>query len=231
VRDFVPGGCLFELTNPVEAYRVEKYGGEEEFTRLILEEVSATDVLYDIGACVGLVTVHAAVKGAHVAAFEPDPGFRCRLETNLRLNHLNSRQVQVLDWAVSDSRGNVLLYTDGIAGKSPSLRGTSQRGQIPVRTASIDDAIEQHELPVPDILKIDIEGAEILALRGMRQLLTSAGAPRAIFIEIHPGFLPSFGSSVEEVKQLLESAEYSEHYEASRADQIHCVFTRRRGDG
>lgn len=68
IRTFIPKGCRFEITVPMEAFRVQQYGDEEKFTRLVLEELRPTDVLYDVGACVGLVTVHAARKDGRVVS-------------------------------------------------------------------------------------------------------------------------------------------------------------------
>lgn len=225
LRTFIPGGCRFEITTPIEAFRVEQYGNEEEFTRLLLEEVQPADVLYDIGACVGLVTVHAARKGAHVVAFEPDRDYRSRLVTNLRLNGLTD--VQVVEWAVSDTGGEATLFTDGVQGRSPSLREIGERGSVNVCTDSIDNAIERGEIPEPDVVKMDIEGAEVLALYGMRDMLASKRAPRVFFIEIHPGFLPAFDSSSEEIQSILESFGYYEEQRMVRDAQVHCVYRKK----
>jgi FkbM family methyltransferase len=222
VQTFGAKASRFEITNATEAFRVEEYGGEEEFTRLLLRELRSTDVLYDIGACVGLVTVLAAQTGIHVVAFEPDPGFRSRLETNLRVNGLSS--VQIVPWAVSDAAGEATLFTDGVAGRSPSLCQEGERGTVTVQTDSIDNALQRSEIPPPDVLKIDIEGAEILALRGMRGLLASSTAPRTIFIEIHPRFLSGFDSTTHEVVRSLKSFSYRQVHVVQRSGQIHCIF-------
>ena len=78
LSDLVPGGCRFELTNEVERFRVLEYGAEREFLERILRLLSPGDVLYDIGACVGMLSLHAAAMGVHVIAFEPDPHYRTR---------------------------------------------------------------------------------------------------------------------------------------------------------
>ncbi|OGW40624.1 MAG: hypothetical protein A2Y97_05045 [Nitrospirae bacterium RBG_13_39_12] len=222
VRKFIPKGCKFEISSPIESFRIDEYGGEEEFTGLIINELGKSDVLYDIGSCVGMVAVHAALKGCKVVAFEPDHNYRARLETNLRLNNVNN--VQIIKWAVSDTVGNVTLYTDGIEGNSPSLRKVRDRGQVTVPTDTVDNALKRNEVPYPDVIKMDIEGAEILALRGMNKLLASVSSPRKIFIEIHPEFLPEFGSSTEEVIEILKSFKYKQDYRAQRYNQIHCIY-------
>lgn len=224
MRAFISRGCLFEITTPIEAFRVERFGGEKRFTRLILAELQPGDVRYDIGACVGLVAVHAALKGVQVVAFEPDPGYRGRLKANLCLNKLD--KVRVVEWAVADTQGEATLFTDGVDGISPSLREMSRRGTLKVQMNTIDNALENEEIPRPDVVKLDIEGAEILALRGMRRLLGAHRSPRTIFIEIHPDFLRAFGSTTERVVEFLESFRYRLDYQKARSGQIHCIYRR-----
>src|SRR5660398_329033 len=92
------------------------------------------------------------------------------------------RSTPLYSSAASDVyKRQVFLYTDGTAGRSPSLRQTGSRAAIEVQTRAIDEALSSGVLPEPDIVKLDIEGAEGLALTGMRQLLTSPGRPRTIF--------------------------------------------------
>lgn len=222
LNGLIPSGCLFEVSTPVEVFRVEKYGAEKEFTAGILAELKQTDTFFDIGASVGLVSVHAGKKGVSTFAFEPDPQVRERLHINLKLNRLTN--VQTVAWAVSDSAAEVTLFTDGVDGRSPSLREVGQRGGTTVVTDSIDNAIQRKELPLPDVIKIDIEGAEALALPGMKETLTSDNSPRVVFIELHPEFLPDFGATSDEVVTIIESYGYAMDEGKQRADQIHCIF-------
>jgi FkbM family methyltransferase len=221
---FVPAGCRFEVTCRIEAYRVERYGDEEDLLRRVLAELSPADTLFDVGACVGMVGLHAAAQGSRVVAFEPDPAYRHRLQVNRDLNGLGN--VQIVPWAVSDGPGEARLYTDGVNGLSPSLRATTRRGSVWVRTDSVDRALARGEIPAPTVVKLDVEGAEMLALRGMETLLASAAAPRTLFIGLHPGFLPSFGSSVDEVGSFLTRLGYHEDDRKEAHRQFHAVYRR-----
>jgi len=224
ITEYHSAGCIFEITNAVEEWRVTRLGDEAEFLGLLLRAIRVGDVLFDIGSCVGVYAVHAGLCGAQVCAFEPDPSYRQRLVKNLALNKL-SQSVRVLDWAVSHQSGEATLFSDGVDGASPSLAEVGSRGGVVVPTNSIDNALAMGSLPVPTVLKMDIEGAEILALRGMRQLLASDQKPRCIFIELHPDFLPAFDSSVDQGLSLIESHGYSRQYFCKRDEQIHCIYT------
>lgn len=222
---FVHSGCVFEITTKMEKFRVTSYGDEADTIEKVLAEIKPGDVFYDIGSCVGLYALHAAILGCQVVAFEPDPSYRKRLKRNIQINGLR-KSIRVLEWAVSDQQSAVTLYTDGVDGNSPSLRQTGSRNKVTVKTDTIDHAIGHGQLPVPNIVKLDIEGAEILALRGMKTLLTSKSAPRFLFIEFHPDYLPSFNSSFEECEALVESYGYTEVHSLRRAKQNHYFYVK-----
>ena len=73
IRNLLLRGCRFEVSTPTEVFRVEEYGGEEEFTRRILKEIKTNDILFDIGASGGVGGGHPAPKGGIAGAFVP-PG-------------------------------------------------------------------------------------------------------------------------------------------------------------
>ncbi len=233
------GPLSFRVCNRTEEYRVAEYGGEEEFLRRFTAELAEGDCVFDIGASVGLMTLFAAAKvgmpeeagsaAGRVVAFEPDPETRRRLEKNLRLNGLGGSTV--IPWAVGESEEEAVLFSNGTDGFAPTLRAQVGRegaptGRVSVSVRSLDAALAAGELPLPTVLKIDVEGAEILCLRGARRLLTGAfGAPpRRVFLEIHPLFLPSFGASAEEVRQLMGACGYRELWQLEREDQMHVCF-------
>lgn len=220
---FIETGVVFEITSKMERHRVSGYGDEVETIEKILAEIKPGDVFYDIGSCVGLYSLHAAMLGAKVIAFEPDPDYRKRLMRNIKINRLG-KDVKVLDWAVSDQNGSVSFYTDGVDGNSPSLREVGSRNSVIVQTKTIDNAIADKEIFSPDIIKLDIEGAEALALKGMKKLLASPSAPRFLFVEFHPGFLPQYNASLEECKNFIEQYGYREIQSFRRNDQQHYFF-------
>jgi tRNA G37 N-methylase Trm5 len=113
---------LFEVNNPIERYRSADFGDEEEFLDEFVLSIRPNDVVFDIGASVGLMTVYAAAAApkGQVFAFEPDPETMTRLKRNVLLNDLSN--VTFLPWALSDRVEEVILYTDGVAGAAPSIR-------------------------------------------------------------------------------------------------------------
>lgn len=223
LTNFDPAGVRFEISNLVESFRVLQHGGETEYTAAMLQDLRPDDVLFDVGANIGMVALHAA-KICRTIAFEPDPSIQRRLKVNSELNPDRTFTLEPI--AVSDADGSVVLYTDGDDGNSPSLvhqRGES--GSVSVTARSLDSLMAEGRLPRPTVIKLDVEGAEILVLRGANRLLTGADRPRALFIEVHDTFLPGFGSSADEVNGLLKDFGYTNAlYCAERGDQTHLIL-------
>lgn len=218
------GEFRFRVQNTTELGRTLDYGHEMGSLAAFLFLLTPEDIVWDIGASVGLFSVHSAARTAKVVAFEPDPPTLARLKENVDLNRLGDR-VMLRGCAVGEARGTLELASDGLHGFAPAL-ATGQLGRhratvsVPVET--IDELVAAG-IPAPTVVKIDIEGAEILALKGGAKVLSGPGRPRLIFIEMHPHFLPNFGSSAEETERLLISYGYRLLSTQKRAEQYHLI--------
>ena len=220
-KELDAGGIWFEVHNINEANRVRSLDDEDAFLRQLLNELYADDVFFDVGACLGMFSIHAAKRCRHVVAFEPDPGFREHLQVNVRIDQIEN--LMVLPYAISDRAGVLSLYTDGTNGKSPSLEDNGFESQVKVESRTLSELVSQDEVPSPSVIKMDIEGAEILALRGMQELFTTT-PPRLIFLELHPLLVAHFGSSSAEVLLLLEQAGYEVMMQRERDEQAHLIL-------
>ena len=224
ITEFDHSGVRFQMSNPTEHFRVVSHGGETEYLAAMLGDLHSDDVLFDVGANIGMVSLHAA-KICRTVAFEPDPSFRERLNVNMGLNP--DRVIAVEPVAVSDSDSTVQLFTNGADGNSPSLVRSGESQCVTVPSRSLDSLMAEGRLPRPTVIKLDIEGAEILALRGAKRLLTGPDRPRALFIEVHDTYLPGFGSSAGEVHEILREYGYTDDvYRAKRDGQTHLILHR-----
>jgi len=121
------------------------------------------------------------------------------------------------------------LYTGGSNTASPSLQKVNGiEESIIVKINSIDRLINEGTIPYPTVIKMDIEGAEMMALKGMTELLISEKRPRVVYIEIHPDFLPSFETSSEEIFKYLSQFRYVVIENECRGKQI--LYTLKRID-
>jgi len=145
--------------------------------------------VYDVGANIGYVTLILAKKTApdgRIFAFEALPANLERLRAHMTMNGLAPR-VTVVPKAVTDASGTVrfLVGPSGAMGKAEGSAGREgvHRESIEVPAVSLDDFIYREGNPPPQAVKMDIEGGEVLALRGMTRLLTEH--PPLILLELH----------------------------------------------
>ena len=135
---------------------------EYEKQQLIARQVRPGTIFYDVGANVGFYSLQASelVGSGRVFAFEPAPRNLSYLEKHLELNH--AANVEVLAIAISDQNGTSSFETE----ESGFMVHLSGEGSIAVPTATLDSLVEEGIVLPPDCVKMDIEGAELLALRG-----------------------------------------------------------------
>jgi FkbM family methyltransferase len=141
---------------------------EHDKQRLFQKTVRAGDVVYDVGANAGFYTLLASVlvgEKGHVCAFEPLPGNLGNLRKHLEINHV--KNCSLIDAAVSASDGEAMFdpSTDRCTAH------LSMSGSIPVRTVSLDALVSRNEIPPPNFMKIDIEGAEYDCLQGCAEII------------------------------------------------------------
>jgi FkbM family methyltransferase len=132
--------------------------------------------------------------------------------------------ITVFPLAVSDRSSEVSLFTDGVDGRSPSLANLGQRDAVLVPCESLDHMLAAGRIDPPNVIKMDIEGAEFLALSGARTLLESENRPRAIFLEVHPHYLVKFGHTITELEQFLINCGYREEKRRVRDIQYHVIL-------
>jgi FkbM family methyltransferase len=151
-------------------------------------------ICWDVGAHFGYHSLALAALGAEVLAFEPNRANAGRLQANLERNPKIAQRVRHLGIAVSDQDGEMTFVESAdlkgsssgshLASATPPLEQKHYRSfsNRTVATARIDTLIAKGER-TPDILKIDIEGAEYLALKGGRKLLSEKKP--LLLLEVH----------------------------------------------
>ena len=125
-------------------------------------------VVLDIGANCGFYTLLAAKccgPNGRVFAFEPMPSNVIQLNRHVRLNRLNN--VVVFPIAVASESGHA-HFSNAIGSEFGRLDAS---GELIVETASLDELRRNSVIPRPDVMKIDVEGAEEAVLRGAISVL------------------------------------------------------------
>jgi FkbM family methyltransferase len=156
---------------------------EEEVYEYIMKLPEGA-VFFDLGASIGNFSLFSAAHGLKTYAFEPDPRNFQALELNRRVNAFP--ELQTFEIAISDgfSSNGVLMSNSkkqrrGDHHKVLKVLENSAHSSVlehldteqSVRTLSLDQAIEQLKLPVPDYMKIDIDGSEVAFFRGAAETL------------------------------------------------------------
>ena len=147
-------------------------------------------VAYDVGANIGYITLLLARKvgkSGKTIAFEALPANLVRLRENVELNALADRVV-IVPMAVVDHSQTVrfLVGPSGGMGKVDGSGGRKVKGsdvQLEIPGVSLDDFVFSSGNFAPNVIKMDIEGGEVLALAGMRRTLVEAQP--VIFLECH----------------------------------------------
>ena len=156
-------------------------GSYELNKRLSFErEVLPGAVVYDIGANVGYFSLLASVlvgPQGQVAAFEPLPRNIHFLQRHIHINRLDN--VAVIEAAVSDHAGHAHFNL----GASSAMGHLAEEGEIEVELVALDSLVDQGRLPPPDVIKVDVEGAEYEVLHGAQKLLEKYQP--IIFLDTH----------------------------------------------
>lgn len=161
-------GLKFAVTD-LDSLSAASMGYESQFSSYF--HLEKGQVFVDIGANIGRYTLLAAREVGNtgaVLAVEAHPRNYGLLTRNVELNKLtNVISLNAAAWKVN---GELTLHTAGVS-VSHSIKVNHRLGEIRVRAKKMDDAILEARLPRVDLVKIDVEGAEIEVLEGMQQTL------------------------------------------------------------
>lgn len=157
-------------------------GYEQRVDEALMSRVCEGDVVWDIGANVGLYSKKFADltgNSGYVFAFEPHP------DTFQTLQHETAgKNVKCLCLGLGDREGSV-RFTDGEHSVTNRLVSDDFKGKtIEVEITTVDLAMRSHEVLCPTVVKIDVEGFELDVIRGMKETL-KAQQLRYLMIEVH----------------------------------------------
>ena len=156
-------------------------------------EKYAQGICVDLGAHIGLYTVLLSRQATQVIAFEPTSYTRNVLKQTIALNGCTN--VLIREEAIADVSIKKRFYDTG--DKVSNANSFAPIGNpTSVQTISLDEL----NLKI-DFLKVDIEGAELLALKGAAKSLKFL---KYMTLEIHPSLLHHLGQEVYEIFELLK---------------------------
>ncbi|MEJ8572827.1 FkbM family methyltransferase [Microbaculum marinum] len=207
---FVPGTRPIKQKYRTSPNSVARYDALQ--IEFMADALKSGDTALDVGAHVGQCTLVMAARcgpAGHVVAFEPDPKSRQLLLRNIALNPSVSA-IRVEELALYDREGSAVLFSRGGDANSSlsksafpgSPAGVLQEVQVTVTT--LDSYLDRTGEPVPKVVKIDAEGAEIRILGGAEKLLAGDSL---VLCELHPYAWPGFDVSLQNLKTCAARAD------------------------
>lgn len=209
-RITVAGKRASILVSPDAQLKYLKFGRsafDEDLINLAIEHVNEKDTVWDIGSNVGVFAFAAALrsKSGTIVAVEPDTWLVGLLRKTSLFQDYADSDIRILPAAISDQNtvAELLIASRGRASNAlTSAGGRSQMGGTRekqfVATLTLDRLLES--FPRPNFVKIDIEGAELMALKSAEKLIKS----------IRPKFYIEVGENVaSQVYEIFDAANYS----------------------
>ena len=223
----IPGGLakgFWMYADPRSELGYTNGDHEPWLQNLLQSELRPGDCYYDVGAHSGffcLIAARILGPSGTVVAVEPDPANISLLRANIERNRLT--QASVVQAAIWSETGEVAFQAEPDA--SNGTKGRVLRGAAPstarslVPAVRLDDLVFQQGKPAPDLIKMDVEGAEWEALHSASRVLSEV-KPK-VFCEVHDPaqmdpirlYLEGFGYTVRDWKPVHEHyADYRQTY-------------------
>jgi len=200
---------------------------EPEIWNAIASGLSKGAVFFDVGAHIGYDTLKASVlvgEEGRVVAFEPNPHTLLQLRSNIEASA--ARNVIVQPIACTDTDTTLTLFDSTLGGNSGSSSLSRENAgpvtrSYSVRGRPIDDVVMELGLQRLDVLKADVEGAEVVVLRGATRSLERFH-PKLI-LEVVPRQLANMGTSVDELEAFVRSLGYLNSKQIDRNNREYTV--------
>jgi len=189
------------------ANEIDLIQSETPYLSECLDKISSDDVFWDIGAHHGIVSILAAKSepSATVVAIEAVDENVEILNSHLRQNDV-AESVTVIKDVLSNSEEKMTFYKEdsGVAGRHRLTN--SEETENFVYTTTGEKLISNDGIPTPDIIKLDVEGAELPVLRGIGDYLHEC---RSIFIELHTELYDEYDYGEHDLTEYLKQRGFS----------------------
>jgi FkbM family methyltransferase len=167
------------------------YGVHEPVaTRVYREALSPGDQVIDVGSNIGywlLLAANRIGSSGRILGFEPVPGSREILQRNIQRSGISN--VELSPWAIGAENGAAQFYESQVPNWGSLVKhdDLSPIRSLPVEVKKLDEAVSPSAGFRPSMLRMDVEGAELMVLEGAQNLLKEYKP--SLFVEFHPFLL------------------------------------------
>jgi FkbM family methyltransferase len=172
-------------------------------TDLLVTFTKRGDYILDLGCHLGTMSVPAAALGRNVVSVDASQLHVDAVQASISRNGLSS--LRVLHYAIGESDGEVGFIEKGLWGMVAQTSEGSGQCRVPSRRVST--LVHELGLPRLDMVKMDVEGSELAALKSMGDFLVRPDAPVIIY-ESNGMTFELFGYSIADIRQFLEEHGY-----------------------
>ena len=197
---------------------------EQEYSSKLISSIKQSNVFFDVGANVGYYSLIAGLqnKNCRIFSFEPVTETYEKLLDNVTLNKLQN--ISAFNFGFLEKDKEISMFYDANESTAASLENIRDLNEIDktkCKFTTIDSFVKKHKV-FPDLIKIDVEGAELFALMGAVDTLKN-GNP-TIFIEILRKWCAKFGHTAMDVFNFLYDLGYSSYVvRGSSLERIHFI--------
>lgn len=170
------------------------------------------DIFLDVGANIGAYSLIAASKitRGKIYAFEPSVNCLPILYENISLNQIENK-IQVIEKVVSDKTGFLDFDISSVSDYNHMSYSNSEKAVVKLPSITLDDFILENKIPHIKLIKIDVEGTELLVLRGLQKSLKSQLVD-ILIVEVSEWTSKRFTFSPADVFKFLEEYGFNLYY-------------------
>lgn len=218
----------FEELQVMDSFLKDGEREEKRMLGVLMDNLLSGDNALDIGANLGIHSIFMAQKvgpEGTIIAIEPESENFARLIKNIDINQLdNIRPIQV---ALADKEDFGGLYIKNRIGRGAIslIRDGEAEFCQNVTVLPGDEILERYGLPVPIVIKIDVEGYEFLVLKGLTRTLSHSTC-RLVCCEIHAHIIPQ-GTEKTTIDAFMDSLGFICAVAFRRGGETHAVYRKR----
>lgn len=189
---------------------------EERVVEWFIEQYQGQEIHFvDIGANIGFYAIlflNISGPDGSVDAFEPLESNRGKLISNMKLNNIDDITIYPIGCSDKSTVGTLWVPNSNMGEASLARKSSSTEPSYSteVELEPLDEIYPKRDGTIPDVLKIDVEGAELQVLRGGEKFLKNHKPD--LILELHESLLGEFGDSMEGLVSLLKLMEYANVY-------------------